>query len=409
MNDAAMNKAPEAMLISERLRAIAEHDANRELIIDPLFGRLRYGDAAEQVERLAAALRAHDLGHGDVVILQLPNWAPFLIFHIALSAIGAVTVTIPIVYRERELAGVIALTGAKALVVPPAFHGFDYAAMAATLKGNHPDLQHVFLVGAGDESPEVADTISYQALMRESWEGRGGSHTQPALDDVAALGFTSGTTGSLKGAIYDTNIIHATNTGFIDRYGLNEGDRILGCSPIGHAVGFTHALRMTLTIGGSIALLERWNPDQALDLIHRERCTFMACATPFLIDLVYHPALEKNGRMSSVRLFLCGGASIPEQLMRDARIALPHTFTSPLWGMTECGGVTTCPFDAPDEKLFETDGLPCVSMDLKVVDQQGAEVPRGQDGELQARGPMVTMGYYNQPELTAEYFLEDGF
>ena len=408
-----MNEAPEATLISERLFAVAERDGSRELIIDPVFGRVSYGAAAEQVERLAWALRAHDLGRGDIVILQLPNWAPFLIFHMALSAIGAVTVTIPIVYRERELAGVIGLTGAKALVVPAGFHGFDYAAMAATLKGGHAGLAHVFLVGAGNECLNTADTISYQDLMREPWEARGGQQSlaelRPGLDDMTALGFTSGTTGSLKGAIYDTNIIHATNMGFIERYGLNEGDRIFGCSPIGHAVGFTHALRMTLTIGGSIVLLERWQPDKALDLIQRERCTFMACATPFLLDLVYHPALANCGSLSSVRLFLCGGASIPEQLMRDARAALPHTFTSPLWGMTECGGVTTCPFDAPEDKLFETDGLPCASMELKIVDDDGNEVARGEDGELRARGPMVTKGYFAQTELTEEYYLDDGF
>jgi len=77
----------------------------------------------------------------------------------------------------------------------------------------------------------------------------------------------------------------------------------------------------------------------------------MACATPFLLDLVYHPALAQRGSMSSMRVFLCGGASVPRQLMHDARAALPHTFTTPLWGMTECGGVSCCPLDAPEDKL----------------------------------------------------------
>jgi len=194
-----------------------------------------------------------------------------------------------------------------------------------------------------------------------------------------------------------------------ERYDLNEADRIFGCSPVGHAVGFTHALRMAVTIGGSIVLQDHWEPAKALEIIQREGCTFMACATPFLLDLVYHPALRDYGSLASVRLFLCGGASIPEKLMRDARAALPHTFTSPLWGMTECGGVTTCPFDAPEEKLLETDGLPCGAMELKVVGQDGETLPPGVDGELMARGPMVTMGYYRQPELTRDYFLPDGF
>ena len=80
----------------------------------------------------------------------------------------------------------------------------------------------------------------------------------------------------------------------------------------------------------------------------------------------------EKGRLILVRT--TGGASIPRQLMRDARAALPHTFTSPMWGMTECGGVASCPLDAPEEKLFETDGLPCGAMELKVVDPDGAAV-----------------------------------
>ena len=127
------------------------------------------------------------------------------------------------------------------------------------------------------------------------------------------------------------------------------------------------------------------------------------------MDLVYHRQLERYANLPSLRLFLCGGASIPEQLMRDARTALPHTFVSPLWGMTECGGVTTCPFDAHEEKLYTTDGLPCSNMELKVADQNGEPVPPGVDGELMVRGAMVTRGYFRQPELTREHYLADGF
>ncbi|MCY4467932.1 MAG: AMP-binding protein, partial [Thiotrichales bacterium] len=213
----------------------------------------------------------------------------------------------------------------------------------------------------------------------------------------------------LKGVMFDTRVIAAVNRGFVDRYALNENDRILGGSPLGHAVGFTHALRMALTIGGSIVLQQQWEPGEAIELIRRERCTYMAAATPFLMDIIGHPALAQAERLPSLRLFLCGGASIPEQLARDAGEALPHTFTSPLWGMTECGGVTTCPFDAPAEKRHTTDGKPCGGMELKVVDASGTEVPRGLEGELLARGPMMAGGYFGRDDLTRESFLPDGF
>lgn len=407
-----MTAAAAAPLITDRLFELAHRDPDRELVIDDVFGRFTYGEVAGQVERLTAALRHLGFGHGDVVILQLPNWAPFLVFHLALSAVGAVTANIPFVYRERELGNILRLTKAKGLVVPGRYRGFDFKSMAASLSHEFAELAHVFLVGA--DAPTGASAMSsYEALMRHSWESAGAAldagASKPRLDDVTALGFTSGTTGDLKGAMFDTHVLAAVNRGLAERYRLNEDDRIFGCSPLGHAVGFTHALRMTLTIGGSIVLLEHWQPAQALAMIQRERCTFMAAATPFLMDMVYHPELAHYQHLPSLRLFLCGGASVPEQLRLDARTHLPHTFTSPLWGMTECGGVTSCPFDAPEDKLLTTDGLACDSMELKVVDGDGNTLPAGVDGELMVRGPMVARGYIGQPRLTAEHFLADGF
>lgn len=407
-----MTAGVEGRLITDRLFEIAEKDCDRELIVDPVFGRFTYGDIAQQVERLAYGLRHYGIGPGDLVVLQLPNWTPFLTFHLALTAIGAVTVNIPIVYREHELTRIFDLTEAKALVLPARFRGHDYKAMGAALRRDNASLEHVFLVG-GDVAGEAPGLVGYEALMRHSWESQAGgaplSTLKPGLNDMTALGFTSGTTGDLKGVIFDTEVLIATNKGLLERYDLNEGDRVFSCSPLGHAVGFTHALRMTFAIGGSITLLEYWDPGPAIELLHRERCTYMAAATPFLIDMIQHPALQARGGLPALRVFLCGGTSVPEQLVRDARVALPETFTSPLWGMTECGGVTTCPFDAPEEKLYTTDGLPCGGMELKVVDPEGDTLSPGADGELMARGPMVTRGYYRQPELTAESYLADGY
>lgn len=403
-------QAGAASIITDRLLEIAASDPDRELVVDELHGRLTYVQAVEKVAHLAAALRALDIGRGDVVIVQLPNWAPFLLFHLALTSIGAVTATIPIVYRNRELTGVLSLTRAKALVIPSNYRGHDYVAMAEELRAAAPILQHILVVH-GAEPVARAGVVAYESLMRAPQRGLSAPTPalKPGLDDLTALGFTSGTTGALKAAMYSSRILSATNAGLRDRYSLNAADRIFACSPVGHAVGFTHALRMVVTIGGSIVMLDKWDPARALEMIHAERCTYMACATPFLIDLVYHPQLQRWGSMSSMRLFLCGGATIPQKLMTDARAALPHTFTSPLWGMTECGGVTTCPFDAPEAKLYTTDGLPCPSMELKVVGPSGETLPPGRDGELMVRGPMLTMGYYRQPELTEEVYLADGF
>ena len=396
-------------IITDRLMQIARSDPYRELVVDQVDGSQSYAQIAEKVEYLIGGLRSVGIGPGDVVIVQLPNWAAFLVVHIALSAIGAVTATIPIVYRNRELTQVLRTTEAKMLVIPARFRDFDYVAMATELKEMAPSLDHVMAVSGDGQQPVYdAGILSYATLLAQekttSWQD-----TRPGIDDLTALGFTSGTTGNLKAAMYSTRVLDATNAGLRDRYRLNEDDKAFACSPLGHAVGFTHALRMTLTTGSSMVLMDKWDCGQALSLIESHRCTYMACATPFLSDIVYHPSLAAHGSLPSLRLFLCGGATIPRQLMMDARERMPYTYTSPLWGMTECGGVTTCPPESPEEKLFTSDGLACEGMELKVVNRSGTTLAPGEEGELMVRGPMLTLGYYRQPELTDESYLKDGF
>ena len=407
-----MSVTPDQTIISNRLFEIATRDPERPLVFDPRIGRFSYGQVAKRVERLAAALHRRGLVPGDVVPVQLPNWLEFMEFHLALTAIGAVTANLPIGYRRHELDAVLALTGARALVVPRAFGQRDFAPLAANLLESSSTLEQVILVG-GDSRSGPEGTVGYAALMHEPWERGKDRETLadlcPGPDDLTVLGFTSGTTGELKGAMLSSRILWAWNMGLAERYGLTETERIFACSPLGHAVGLGHCLRMTFTLGASLVLLERWDPDAALPLLAGERCTFIAGATPFLMDLVYHPALDSHDDLPALRLFLCGGAAVPERLIEDAQKALPHTFVTPLWGMTECGGVTTCPYDAPKERLRSTDGLPCASMELKIVDSSGRTLPPGVDGELMARGPMRALGYFRRPELTRETFLSDGF
>ena len=395
-----------SQVLSDRLLRIAEIDPDRHCVSDQLYGRFTYGQIAAQVDRVAFGLFQRGMRRGDIAILQLPNWVPFLVFHLALTHIGVITAMIPITFRENDLRKAVALTRAKAIIVPSTFAGHDYQLMATSLADSLDPPLDVILAN-GDEDHPSGSALTYEALL----ESRFGESVGPSigLEEPTAICFTSGTTGALKAALFDTKILHATNLGLQSRYGLNADDKILGCSPVGHAVGFTHTLRMTITIGGSIALMDQWDAEVALRTARTEGSTFMAGATPFLVDLVYHPALAEHDRLRSVRLFLCGGATIPRQLMKDAQKALPATFTSPLWGMTECGGVTTCPFDAPAEKLFTTDGVPCDGMEARVVDPDGRALPSGHEGELQVKGRMMTRGYFGERALTREAYLADGF
>lgn len=401
-----------AIPVGERLLSIARAEPERLFLVATDGQRITYGQAAQTCVRLAMGLHESGIGTGDRFVVQLPNWPTFVYFHLALSLVGAVTVNLPIAYRERELSEVIKLTQAKGLAQPRKYGKDDFLSIAGNLINECDTLKHIFLVGAGD-GDDPARVTSYEAFIAEPWEeGESASvisSLSPAPDDLTVISFTSGTTGVLKGAMLTTRVLYEWNRGLAERYRLGEDECILAGSPLGHAVGFGHCLRMTLSLGCRMVLMDKWQADVAVDLAAREGCTFIAGATPFLMDMVYHPDTARHDGLPSLRTFICGGATVPEQLIADAQKTLPHTFITPLWGMTECGGVTSCPYDAASEKFTSTDGKPCDGMELKVVDSEGTELPPGREGELLVRGPMNAAGYFHQPELTAELFQEDGF
>jgi cyclohexanecarboxylate-CoA ligase len=397
------------VVITDRLWELAARDPDREAVVDPRHGRFSYGQLAADVLRLAHAFRALGLGPDDVAIIELPNWYHWDVVHLALTAIGAITVYVPPIYRQRELTYIAQTANAKLLTIPDVFRRFDYRPMAQEVRAAAPSLAHVLVVGeAGD------DLLAYDALMAQPWEERGDGlaalrSLRSGPNDVTALGFTSGTTGAMKAAMQTHNVLNATNLSFINRYGLTAQDRIFVPSPVGHAIGFTHGVRIALYLGATAVLQEVWDAGQALELVSRERCTFVAAAPPFLRDLVYHPDAERYEGLPSLRVFLCGGAPVPEQLLLDAKERFPRTFVSPLWGMTECGGATTCPFDAPFAKLVHTDGCPVQGMEVMVVDPEGRPVPPDTPGELLVRGPQNFVGYYQRPDLNETLIRPDGF
>ncbi|MBI3969563.1 MAG: AMP-binding protein [Chloroflexi bacterium] len=402
------------ILLTDRLWEVAKHDPGRVAIVDSARSAT-YGELADEVVRLAIGLRGLGIGAGDVGIIQLPNWHEFLVFHLALTALGALTVNLPPIYREREVRTVARSSGAKLLVVPERFRGFDYTELARTVRADASSLEQIFVVrGSGP------GCLTYGDFMEWGWERLRGldesgargrevlESLRPDPDVVSALGYTSGTTGEPKGAMHTHNALHAINVSVIERYRLTERDRIFMPSPLGHSLGFTHGARLAVYLGATLVLQDVWDPGVAVELIQRHRCTLTFAATPFLQDVVYHSAIERADGLRTLRTFLCGGAPVPEQLLRDAKERLPNTFVSAYYGITEGGAVTMCPLDAPQEKIVGSDGKALLGMQVLIVGPDGEPLPSGAEGELLIRGPQNVIGYYQRPDL-ANAFREDGF
>ena len=356
--------------------------------------RFTYRELGDLVSRAAGAMRALGVGAGDVVAVQLPNWWEFAVTALACGRIGAVVNPLMPIFRERELSFMLGFAEAKVLVVPKLFRGFDHASMAHSLKADLPGLAHVIVVdGEGDDGFEAR-------LLRGS--ERVAAADSPATaalqpDQLAVVMFTSGTTGSPKGVMHTSNTLLACTNALSGRFGLDAGDVLLACSPVGHMTGYAAVLVLGIRLSATIVMQDVWEAKRGVTLMAAEGVTYTAASTPFLSDICEAVAAG-SPRPDRLRSFLCGGAPIPPVLIERAARELDLKVCS-LWGMTESLSSTLTEPERAADKSSTTDGRALGGVDVRVVDDAGQPMPLGQTGRLEVRGAQMFMGYYKRPDI----------
>ena len=353
---------------------------------------------------LGTELSERGIGAGDVVLIFMPNRVEWLVAMLATLRLGAVPANIPIRTDEDTLRYAAELCGARVLLTVDR-HGRTATgelALAATSRCPTPPA---LMVVSGDGGRSWTRTGPGTA-MRE----RGGGDRPPLADGVDHLMLTSSTTGLPKAVMHTMDTLAALNITFAERFGLGPDSPIFMPSPLGHSVGAIHGARLALHTGAPLVLQDRWDPERALATVAAHRCRFTAAATPFLKDLVdaSRPSGAREPKLASMSWFLCGGAQVPPALMERAEEEFPGTRVTVLWGMTE-GGLTTCTAESPREKVLTTAGIGLPGLELRTLDENGAEAPPGMEGELAMRGPGVFVGYHGQPSLYESLLTPDGF
>ena len=353
---------------------------------------LTYAELGRIVDRVALGLIEFGIKPGDVVSVQLPNYWQFAVLHLACVRIGAVTNPLMPIFRRRELSFMLPFAEAKAVFVPRRYRGFDYPAMIDALRGDAPDLRHVFVI-------DGPDPAAFLALFPDSDRDAEYAARRPDPDDVSLLLYTSGTTGQPKGVMHNQNTLIGNLVKFVERIELGPDDIILMPSPLAHLTGFGYGLVMPIFLGATAVLMDVWDPAKAARIIQDERATFCMASTPFLADLANAPAVDECD-VASLRIFLTAGAPIPRVLVERAQTRLGATVIA-CWGMTENGAAAmTRPSDPPD-KIFESDGGALDGMEVRVVDDNDNTVPVDVEGRLQVRGAFNFVGYLKRPELFA--------
>ena len=385
--------------LDDYLQQHARERGDKLAIVDRAW-RLTFAELDRLARRVAGGLLRLGLTQGDVISIQTPNWAEWLIVHCAATKIGAVTNSIGAMYRHREVSYILDYAETALMLIPDAFRGFSYTAMLAELWPKLGNLRHVLVIG--DHVPR--GMLSFRELLETAGDdGSPGdlAALRPDPNGVATLMFTSGTEANPKGVMHTHNTLGFATRQMKETYDLSTDDVVFMASPIGHTTALIVGARLPVMYGMTTVWQEHWSPEAAVELIAREGCTCTVSATPFLHGLVHAPNANRD-TLKTFRLFACGGAPVPRDLIRRAEDE--HSFlVSALYGSSEAlvnSAITRA--DALD-KRYATDGKILPDVEARLVDPDtGAPRKPGEEGELQVRTPALFAGYYKDPARTRE-------
>jgi fatty-acyl-CoA synthase len=392
--------------IGENFAAAVRRFPDREALVDRTAGRRwTYRELAAEVDVLALGLLELGIRKGDRVGIWSPNRAEWVFTQYATARIGAILVTINPAYRVHEVEYVLNQAGIRMLIAATTHKTSDYAAMIDDVRPRCPELEHVALL-AGPE---------WEALLRS------GRDADPAVladiagtlraDDPINIQYTSGTTGFPKGAtLSHRNIL---NNGYFvgELCGYTEADRICVPVPFYHCFGMVMGNLAATSHGACMVIpAPSFEPKATLEAVEAERCTSLyGVPTMFIAELA-----EKDFDtydLSSLRTGILAGSPCPVEVMKQVIGSMGMTEVAICYGMTETSPVSTqTRADDPVARRVSTVGRVHPHVEVKVIEPgSGQTVPTGTPGELCTRGYSVMLGYWEQPDRTAEAIDPEGW
>ncbi|HXQ45574.1 MAG TPA: AMP-binding protein [Caulobacteraceae bacterium] len=360
------------------------------------------GNMDRDATRLAAAFHALGLSRGDAVAIVLPTWAETTLACLAALKLGLTVVPIVAIYGAREIGFIVRQTRAKALVTPDAWRGHDYL-QRVEAACPMPDLVHRIVVG---------DRASPGAVTWDELLSHGGDHhphPEGDADNVCLIIYTSGTTADPKGVkhthntmLCDLNADRSAGTG-VSAVGAQVAGPTLSVFPAGHIAGFLAMLRPFL-YGAETVFMDQWIPEDGARLIAQHRIT-SSTGTPIFLSSLMRAAKETGADISSLRRFGLGAAPVtPENVRWTDKLGFPG---ARVYGMTEHTAISAGG-EGPFEKRAFTDGQITPRNEVRILGEDGRDLPAGEAGEIASRGPRLFMGYVDE-RLDQASFLPGGW
>ncbi|MCR2785465.1 MULTISPECIES: long-chain-fatty-acid--CoA ligase [unclassified Microbacterium] len=391
------------------------------------FGReTTYRRLQEQIDRAAGALHARGVRAGDPVAIVLPNCPQHIVAFYAVLRLGAVVVEHNPLYTPRELRKQFEDHGAK--------HAIVWSKVIATMKDLPIDLQVTDLIAV---DVTTAMPLSTQFALRlpiaKARESRAAltehvsgvttwqqivshdpiplSHPKPATDDLAIIQYTSGTTGSPKGAaLTHRNLLAnaAQAQAWVPSIKRGKGCVVYAVLPMFHAYGLTLCLTFAMSMGARLVLFPKFDPDLVLAVVKKHPATFLPLVPP-IADRLLAAARAQGVSLAGTEIAISGAMALPHELVVPFEAASDGYLVEG-YGLSECSPVLMAN-PVATHRVPGTVGLPLPGTECRVVDPDAptVDVVPGERGELLVRGPQVFSGYYGRPEETERVFVDGWF
>jgi acyl-coenzyme A synthetase/AMP-(fatty) acid ligase len=317
------------------------------------------------------------------------------------------------IYRREDVSYVLSNAGVRAVFTPAHFGKFGYLDMYLDLRQEHPELT-IAVARPDSSAQDIADadanvfTLHQLEADTDDDSARAELGAPPGPDDPFVIVYTSGTTSRPKGCVHTFNTYCAGARALVGPFGYTEADVQFGPSPIAHTTGLVTSVLVPMLTGAATHVMAKWDPVRGIEEIQRFGCTAAVTAPTFLHTLLSDYDAQRHD-LSTLRLWTCAGAPIPAAVVKQAGATLPNIKVLSLYGRSENLVTTTCSVTDDVSRALTTDGRAMPGSQVKIVDGDGNEVPRGTEGDIAYRGPAHMIEYLANPGETAALFTNDGF
>ena len=386
----------ERVSIGERLRGwAAKYEGKTALITET--GNLTYAELDEQTEKVAKGFLALGIKDGDKVVLQMPNVLEYPVTLFALYKVGAIPILALHSHREKEIGSMISTADAVAYIIPEKYQGYDFVSLAQSMKEQFECLKYIIVDGAGGDK-KLSDIKSDEGEL-------------PKVDGYGVAHFllSGGSTGIPK-LIPRTHADYMYNvTKCAERCRLTKEDIYLVALSGEHNFPLScPGILGTLMTGGTVVFCKNTSPDEILDLITEYEVTITSLVPTMALMCINFFENDEYYDLSSLRLLQVGGAMLQDAQACEIIDKYPCKLNQ-IYGTTE-GLMFTTEIDDSDEVIKACQGRPIdSSTEIRIVDENGEDVPDGQYGEVICRGPYTIEGYYKSPKANKISFNAEGF